>query len=77
MLDRIKDLLPDNRNTALLAFGMVLLLAGQLLSKTTNIFLVILRYGLFIAAVVIYFIVARNHHRARLAKKRAQENQEN
>lgn len=77
MFKRVKESLPDNRKSGLLAVALIVLIAGQSLSQSTNIFLLILRYALFAAAVTLYFYVAITHHQERVAKKKAKQAQEN
>ena len=76
MFKRINETLPDNRKTAMLAIGLVLLITGQILAKSANIYVLILRYVLFTVSVVIYFYVAVTHHRERVAAKKAREAQQ-
>ena len=76
MFKRIKETLPDNRKSAMLAIGLALLLTGQVLAKSANIYLLILRYVLFAVSIVIYFYVAFTHHLERVAAKKAKEAQQ-
>jgi uncharacterized membrane protein YesL len=68
-----KEFLPNNKGTALIVLGLVLLFTSHALAEFTQPALVILRYALFIAAIALYFSVALAFHRERLRKKDARE----
>jgi Co/Zn/Cd efflux system component len=68
-----KELLPDNKGSALIVIGVVLLFISHALAKFSQPALVILRYVLFIAAIALYFSVALTFHRERLRKKKVRE----
>jgi hypothetical protein len=73
MFKNQKELLPDNKSSALIVLGLVLLFSSHMLADFPQLALVILRYALFIAAITLYFYVALAFHRERLRKKKTQE----
>ena len=71
MHKRIKDSIPENDKAGLLALGLILLIISQALSKSTQPSLIVLRYVLFVAALVNYGYVLYVHNQERVAKKKA------
>ena len=71
MHKRIKDSIPENDKAGLLALGLILLIISQALSKSTQPFLIVLRYVLFAAALVNYGYVLYVHNQERIEKKKA------
>lgn len=76
MFKDLKELLPDNKKTFVIALGLALLFTSQALGQFSSVFLKILRYTLFVIAIGLYFYVAFAFHRERLKKKRLQEQEE-
>lgn len=70
---RFKDVIPENDKAGLLALGLVLLIIGQALSKSSQPLLLVLRYVLFAASVIIYGYVFYIHNQERIEKKKDRE----
>ena len=70
---KFKDVIPENDKAGLLALGLVLLVIGQALSKSSQLILQILRYVLFAAAMIIYGYVFHIHNQERIEKKKERE----
>ena len=71
---KFKDTIPENDKAGLLALGLVLLIIGQALSKSTHTILLILRYVFFGVSVIIYGYVFYIHNQERIEKKKEREN---
>ena len=70
---KFKDVIPENDKAGLLALGLVLLIIGQVLSKNSQPILLILRYILFAASMIIYGYVFFIHNQERIEKKKERE----
>jgi len=70
---KFKDVIPENDKAGLLALGLVLLIIGQALSKSSQSILLILRYVLFAASMIIYGYVFYIHNQERIEKKKERE----
>jgi hypothetical protein len=70
---KFKDVIPENDKAGLLALGLVLLVIGQALSKSSQLILQILRYVFFVAAMIIYGYVFHIHNQERIEKKKERE----
>jgi len=70
---KFKDVIPENDKAGLLALGLVLLILGQTLSKSSQPILLVLRYVLFAASMIIYGYVFYIHNQERIEKKKEQE----
>ncbi len=70
---KFKDVIPENDKAGLLALGLVLLIIGQVLSKNSQPILLILRYILFAASMIIYGYVFYIHNQERIEKKKERE----
>jgi len=70
---KFKDVIPENDKAGLLALGLVLLIIGQTLSKSSQSILLILRYVLFAASMIIYGYVFYIHNQERIEKKKERE----
>ena len=70
---KFKDVIPENDKAGLLALGLVLLIIGQALSKSSQPILLVLRYILFAASMIIYGYVFYIHNQERIEKKRERE----
>jgi len=70
---KFKDVIPENDKAGLLALGLVLLIIGQALSKSSQSILLVLRYILFAASMIIYGYVFYIHNQERIEKKRERE----
>jgi len=70
---KFKDVLPENDKAGLLALGLVLLIIGQALSKSSQPLLLVLRYVLFAASLIIYGYVFYIHNQERIEKKKERE----
>ena len=67
---RFKDALPENDKAGLLALGLVLLMVSQYLADAVKPWLIIVRYILFAAALILYGYVLYIHNKERVEKKR-------
>ena len=67
---KFKDVIPENDKAGLLALGLALLIIGQVLSKNSQPILLILRYILFAASMIIYGYVFYIHNQERIEKKK-------
>jgi len=70
---KFKDVIPENDKAGLLALGLALLIIGQVLSKNSQPILLILRYILFTASMIIYGYVFYIHNQERIEKKKERE----
>ena len=70
---KFKDVIPENDKAGLLALGLVLLIIGQALSKSTQPILLVLRYVFFVASLIIYGYVFYIHNQERIEKKKERE----
>jgi len=70
---KFKDVIPENDKAGLLALGLVLLIIGQALSKSSQPILLVLRYVLFAASMIIYGYVFYIHNQERIEKKKERE----
>jgi len=70
---KFKDVIPENDKAGLLALGLVLLIIGQALSKSTQPILLVLRYVFFAASLIIYGYVFYIHNQERIEKKKERE----
>ena len=70
---KFKDVIPENDKAGLLALGLVLLIIGQALSKSTQPILLVLRYVFFAASLIIYGYVFHIHNQERIEKKKERE----
>ena len=70
---KFKDVIPENDKAGLLALGLVLLIIGQALSKSAQSILLVLRYVLFAASMIIYGYVFHLHNQERIEKKKERE----
>lgn len=70
---KFKDMIPENDKAGLLALGLVLLIIGQALSKSAQPLLLVLRYVLFAASMIIYGYVFYIHNQERIEKKKERE----
>ena len=66
-------MIPENDKAGLLALGLVLLIIGQVLSKSLQPILLVLRYILFAASMIIYGYVFYIHNQERIEKKKERE----
>ncbi len=69
---KFKDSLPKNDHAGLLTLGLVLLITGQALSKSTQPVLIVLRYVFFAAAMINYGYVLYLYNRDRIAREKEQ-----
>lgn len=70
----IKDSIPENDKSGLLVLGLVLLIIGQALSKSSQPILLFLRYVFFAASLTIYGYVFHIHNQERIEKKKREKN---
>ena len=70
---KFKDVIPENDKAGLLDLGLVLLIIGQVLSKSSQPLLLVLRYVLFAASLIIYGYVFYIHNQERIEKKKSRE----
>ncbi len=70
---KFKDVIPENDKAGLLALGLALLIIGQALSKSLQPILLVLRYVLFAASMIIYGYVFYIHNQERIEKKKERE----
>ena len=70
---KFKDVIPENDKAGLLALGLVLLIIGQALSKSSQPILLVLRYVLFAASMILYGYVFYIHNQERIEKKKERE----